>query len=178
MRLPCDSSNLKFPRLSPDVESRVGAWCLVAQAMGGAQKEAKKLAPKKTKEKARKRSAEKEELTMHWMNINGVRQQIIIGLPGESAVNIAKKKDLNAACMLGREVALREPLRVPTIGYKMASRQIARGQVLERSYTDWLDVKSLSGISSEKAKLMRRRFSLPGDFWPAGPRGAGSREAW
>ena len=158
---------MKFPRFSPDVESRVGVWCLVAQAMGGAQKEAKKLAPKKTKEKARKcrgatsSSAEKEEPTMHWMNINGVRQ-LVIGLPGESAADIARKRDLNATCMLGREEALRELTRVPTIGCGMALRLIARGQ--ERPYTDWLDVKSLSGISSERALSMRKFFSLPGDF--------------
>ena len=129
--------------------------------MGGARKEAKKLAPKKTKEKARKCSAEKEEPTMHWMNINGV-WQFVIGLPGESAADIAKKKDLNATCMLGREMALRELTRVPTIGCETASRLIARGR--ERPYTDWLDVKSLSGISSEKALSIRRFFSLPGDF--------------
>ena len=131
--------------------------------MGGARKEAKKLAPKKTKEKARKCSAEilKEGPPMHWMNINGV-WQFVIGLPGESAANIAKKKDLNATCMLGREMALRELTRVPTIGCEMASRLIARGQ--ERPYTDWLDVKSLSGLSSERALSIRRFFSLPGDF--------------
>ena len=152
----------------PSSKSRAGAWCLVAQVnqiMGGALKEAKKLARKKTKEtqsqKARKCSAEKEELTMHWMNINGVRQ-VVIGHPGESAADIAKKKDLNATCMLGREVALRELTRVPTIGCEMASRLIARGQ--ERPYADWLDVKSLPGISSERALKMRRLFSLPGDF--------------
>ena len=99
---------------------------------------------------------------LHWMNINAGVRQLIVGLPGESSANIAKKKDLNATCMLGREMALRVLMRVPTIGYKMASRLIARGQ--ERPYTDWLDVKFLSGISSERAKLIRRRFSLPGDF--------------
>ena len=134
--------------------------------MGGARKEAKKLAPKKTKAKARKCSAEilKEgppPPPMHWMNINGV-WQFVIGLPGESVADIAKKKDLNATCMLGREVALRELTRVPTIGCETASRLIARGR--ERPYTDWLDVKSLSGISSERALSIRRFFSLPGDF--------------
>ena len=99
---------------------------------------------------------------LHWMNINAGVRQLIVGLPGESAANIAKKKDLNATCMLGREVALRELTRVPTIGCETASRLIARGR--ERPYTDWLDVKSLSGISSEKALSIRRFFSLPGDF--------------
>ena len=99
---------------------------------------------------------------LHWMNINAGVRQLIVGLPGESSANIAKKKDLNATCMLGREMALRVLMRVPTIGYKMASRLIARGQ--ERPYTDWLDVKSLSGLSSERALSMRRFFSLPGDF--------------
>ena len=137
--------------------------------MGGAQKEAKKFAPKKTKEsqKARKcrgatlSNAEKEELTMHWMNINGV-QQFVIGLPGESAADIARKRDLNATCMLGREEALRELTRVPTIGCEMASRLIARG--LERPYDNWLDVKSLSGVSSQRALSIRKFFSLPCDF--------------
>ena len=129
--------------------------------MGGARKEAKKLAPKKTKEKVGKCSAEKEKLAMDWMKFKGVRQ-LVSKLPAESAANIAWKKDLNATCMLGREMALRELQRVPTIGYKLASRLIAHG--LHRPYTDWLDVKSLTGISSERAKMMRKRFSLPGDF--------------
>ena len=159
MHFPCGSSTLKLPRLGPDVESRAGAWCFVAQVMGGALKEVKKHAPKKTKEKARKYSAEKEETTTHWhwMNINGV-WQFVIGLPAD----IATKKDLNATCMLGREMALRGLTRVPTIGCEMASRLIARGQ--ERPYMDWLDVKTLSGISSERVLSMRKIFSLPGDL--------------